>query len=338
MAQPRRKAADPLAFRNFQPAPLMLLSGKEDYSAGWVWQQIRQHAKSQDPDIQVYQLDASNYEPGQLVLLTAPSLFGGSNLIYIDNLEKTNDALLTDALQLLEGPAPEVTVVFRHRGGQRGKRLLDQLKKKASVVECPEIKSDRDKTELVRRIFMDAKRRTTPEAVNVLIAALGNSVSELAAGAEQLINIIEGSVGVEHVERYYGGRVEVASFKVADAALSGQIQHALQLNRHCLQTGTPPLMVVAAIASKARQIALLSDGTYSGQSAAAKLSLAPWMAEHVARAARNWDSKRIGRALELIAHADHQVKGLSRDAEYACEQLVLKVSQLAANRPIHGQH
>lgn len=108
-----------------------------------------------------------------------------------------------------------------------------------------------------------------------MLSALGNSVSELAAGAEQLINIVPGDINVDDVERYYGGRVEVATFKVADAALGGQITTALQLNRHCLETGTAPLLVVAALASKARQIALLSDGAYSAPSAAAS-----WACSH----------------------------------------------------------
>ncbi|MFC0581060.1 DNA polymerase III subunit delta [Micrococcoides hystricis] len=334
MASPKRRNTDVLSFRQFTPASLMLLAGKEDYSASWVWQRVREQLRAQDPDIQIHQLDAPSYEAGQLTMLTAPSLFGGANAIYVDSLEKMNDAFLTDALDLLSGPEPDAVLVYRHRGGNRGKRLLDALKKKASVVECPEIKSERDKTELVRRIFADEKRRISPEAATVLVSALGNSVAELAAGAEQLINIVTGDVGVDAVEQYYGGRVEVATFKVADAALGGQITSALELNRHCLETGTPPLLVVAALAAKARQIALISDGAYSSQSAAAKLGLPPWQAEHAARSARHWDGRRIGRALELIAHADHQVKGLSRDAEYACEQVVLKVSQLAVGRDV----
>lgn len=334
MAQLKRKTTDVLGFRQFQFGPLMLLLGKEDYSANWVWQRVRSRARSQDPEIQVHQLDASSYEAGQLSLLTAPSLFGGSNLVFVDSLEKMNDAFLADALDLLDGPQPDAVLVYRHRGGQRGKRLLDALRKKASVVDCPEIKSEQHKSELIRAVFADAKRRVTPQAANVLLAALGSSVAELAAGAEQLINIVSGDIKVEDVERYYGGRVEVATFKVADAALAGQITTALELNRHCLETGTPPLLVVAALAAKARQIALLSDGAYSAPSAAAKLGLQSWQAQHIARAARNWDGARIGRALELIAHADHQVKGLSRDADYACEQVVLKVSQLAAGRNV----
>ena len=334
MAQLKRNSTDVLGFRQFQFAPMMLLLGKEDYAANWVWRRVRAQIRGQDPEVQVHQLDAAAYEAGQLTKLTAPSLFGGSNLIYVDSLEKMNDAFLTDALDLLAGPHPDAVLVYRHRGGQRGKRLLDGLRKKASVINCPEIKSDQHKTELIRSVFADAKRRISPEAANVLLSALGNSVSELAAGAEQLINIVPGDINVDDVERYYGGRVEVATFKVADAALGGQITTALQLNRHCLETGTAPLLVVAALASKARQIALLSDGAYSAPSAAAKLGLQSWQAQHIARTARNWDAGRIGRALELIAHADHQVKGLSRDAEYACEQVVLKVAQLAVGRNV----
>lgn len=131
MAQLKRNSTDVLGFRQFQFAPMMLLLGKEDYAANWVWRRVRAQIRGQDPEVQVHQLDAAAYEAGQLTKLTAPSLFGGSNLIYVDSLEKMNDAFLTDALDLLAGPHPDAVLVYRHRGGQRGKRLLDGLRKKA---------------------------------------------------------------------------------------------------------------------------------------------------------------------------------------------------------------
>src|SRR5699024_6244280 len=91
------------------------------------------------------------------------------------------------------------------------------------------------------------------DAVRSLSDSIGQDLGELAAAASQLIADTEGTISVEIVEKYYGGRVQATSFKVADAALDGQLGSAIALLRHALATGVQPVAITASFALKARR-------------------------------------------------------------------------------------
>lgn len=109
-----------------------------------------------------------------------------------------------------------------HKGGNRGKRALDALKKGgARVIDAPSIKSDRDKASFVTNEFRSARRKVSPDAVQALLDAVGKDLGELAAACAQLVADTTGVVDVEQVDEYYGGKVEATGFRVAEMAVAG---------------------------------------------------------------------------------------------------------------------
>ena len=59
-------------------------------------------------------------------------------------------------------------------------------------------------------------------AASALVDAVGHDLRALAAAVAQLLSDGEGGpITVDQVRRYFGGRSEVTSFAVADAALAG---------------------------------------------------------------------------------------------------------------------
>ena len=99
-----------------------------------------------------------------------------------------NDALLTDLLAYTSDPAPDVVVLLRHNGGQRGRRLLDALAGSPyPVVTIEAVRSPRDKAALVGADVRRAGRRIEPEAVGALVDALGSDLRELCSAVDQLI-------------------------------------------------------------------------------------------------------------------------------------------------------
>ena len=81
-----------------------------------------------DPSLEVTDLDATSAALGDLTTLASPSLFGEPRLIRVGGVERLSEAFLTEALRYLEHPADETTVVLRHAGGVRGKKLLDAVR------------------------------------------------------------------------------------------------------------------------------------------------------------------------------------------------------------------
>ena len=116
------------------------------------------------------------------------------------------DALLADLIAYVGAADPEVSVILRHNGGQRGKRLLDVIKASPyPIVQCDAIKSAKDKSSLVVADVRRAGRSIAPEAVGALVDALGSDVRELCSAVDQLLADTQGTISVDHVRTYYAG-------------------------------------------------------------------------------------------------------------------------------------
>ncbi len=117
-----------LDWRQVRPAPVILVSGTEGFLADRAIRMLRDTLKAEDPSLEVNDLEADGYTPGELISLASPSLFDEPRLIRVTGVEKCTDAFLTETLGYLEHPADDTYVVLRHAGGVRGKKLLDAIR------------------------------------------------------------------------------------------------------------------------------------------------------------------------------------------------------------------
>ena len=309
-----------------EPAALMLLRGPEDYVATRALDRIKAGLREKHPDLEYTRLDVGEASPGELLRLASPSLFGEARLILAEDLAHTNDTFLTEALTYLDDVVEDVTLVVRHTGGNRGKRLLDAMSARAVVVDCAAAKTDTDKMDFLRREFRAAGRDIQPDAARALVAASGSSLSDLGGACQQLIRDVAGEITEGHVDQYHGGRVEATAFKVADAAFEGRGEAATRLYRHAMATGVSPIAVTAALARKGRQIAALVDHRGDADRLASSLGVAPWQLRQAAETARRWQSHRAADAVEAVARADAEAKGASRTPEYAVERAISTIA------------
>lgn len=305
------------------------MQGPEAVLADRAIDQVISDVRVTAPELEVITLRAEGYEEGELVVHASPSLFGEDKLIVVRDLHQAPDALQVDLLDYLADPADSVTLVVTHASGNKGKKVLDTLKKaKALVLEAPAIKSDRDKADFVSNEFRRARRKAAPEAVQALVEAVGKDVRELASACQQLVDDTTGVIDADVVERYHGGRVEATGFKVADAAVAGQTGEALRLLRHAVNVGVDPVPIVAVLAQQLRQLARVG-GAGRGRSAdlARELGMAPWQVDKARRSLQGWGGDALGRSIQAVAAADFEVKGGGRDPVYAVEKAVLTITR-----------
>lgn len=307
--------------------PLVLVTGPEELLVERAISAVL--ARAREADAEVIRLDAATYEPGELLVHANPSLFGGAKCLVVRGLHEAPDELQDDLMTFLAEDPADVSLVVAHGGGMKGKRVLDALRKKgAHVVDCPAIKSDRDKTDFVMKEFSRARRRITPEAVRALVEAVGKDVRELAAACAQLVADTDGVVDEGLVDKYHGGKVEATGFRVADAAVAGQAGEALRLLRHAIATGVDPVPIVAVLASQLRQLIKVgSAGRGSSAQLAKSLGMAPWQVDKARRAVAHWSGEGLSVALQAVAAADFEVKGGGRDPVYAVERAILTVTR-----------
>jgi DNA polymerase-3 subunit delta len=324
------KAARGADFRRAEPRPLVLLTGSDDYQASRAFDRIRTLARAQDPDLTVTRFEAASYEPGELLLAASPSLFGGRNLVEFHGLASMNEAAQKDLSAYVANPDPDVCVVAHHSGGNRGKGLLDALKKTAAVIDCAPYKRDSEKADFVHAEFKQARRRIAPDAVTALVTAVGSDLAELGSACKQLMEDADADVAVEQVNSYFGGRVETTGFAVADAALAGRGAQAVSLLRHALTTGLDPVPLVSALGLKIRSAARVA-GVPTAE-AASTWKMAPWQVQQAQDVARRMSPDALAHCVQLVAQTDALVKGEGRDPHYAVERAVVAVSRLAGRR------
>ena len=314
-------------WRKATPAPVVFISGPEEYLAGRAIRSIREQLKKIDSALEIHELDASEYSAGTLLNLTSPSLFAEPRLVIIRGLEKCTDDLITDGLSYLENPTEDTTLILRHNGSSvRGKKFVEAIRdtELATEISCSEIKKDSDRQAFVQGEFAHAERKIAPAAVRALLDAFADDTAELAAACSQLLLDSAEAITEEIVDRYFGGRVETNAFKVADAALAGRSGEAMALLRHALATGADPVPLVAAISMKIRQMAKI----YGNRSASPQaLGMAPWQLDRARKDLAGWSDDGLAAAIQAMADADAAAKGAERDPIYSLEKLVNLISK-----------
>ncbi len=316
--------------------PYVLVSGPEELLAERAVAHTLDELRVTQPDLETIRLYAGAYAPGELTLHASPSLFGGAKCIVVHDLDEAGEDLQADLLAALAGePEPDLTLVVLHKGGARGKKVLDSLRGSgARVIDAPAMKSDRDKSDFAAHEFRRARRKATGEAVHALVEAVGKDVRELAAACQQLIDDTTGVIDEQVVLTYHGGKVEATGFRVADAAMAGDTGEALRLLRHAIAVGVDPVPIVAVLAQQVRQLIKVgSAGRGRSADLARDLGMAPWQVDKARRALGGWSAEALGECVRAVAAADFEVKGGGRDPVYAVERCVLTITgQHARNR------
>ncbi|HEV7956177.1 MAG: polymerase subunit delta [Microbacteriaceae bacterium] len=328
-AKKKTVAIPQLGWNRIRPARVVLVSGSEGFLADRSIRVLRDSLKAKDPSLEISDIEADSYAPGQLITLASPSLFDEPRLIRATNVEKCTDAFITEVLAYLESPAEDTCLVLRHAGGVRGKKLLDALRGGLGdgiEIVCAELKKDAEKFEFAAAEFQTAGRRISAGALRALVSAFSDDLAELASACRQLLSDTGEEITEATVERYYSGRVETNAFKVADVAIAGRYGEALILLRHALASGADPVPIVAAFASKLRTMAKVSGGRGSSGQLASRFGLAPWQVERAQRDLRGWSDDGLGRCIVLLAETDAAVKGGGRDPVYSLERMIALVS------------
>ncbi|MGO1544721.1 MAG: DNA polymerase III subunit delta [Gulosibacter sp.] len=311
-------------WREVRPAPVVLVSGPEEFFASEAITGLRTMLRTEDPSLEVHELDASSYAPGELTTLVSPSLFMEPRLVIAERVQQTEDAFLKEALAYVEAPIEGTTLVLRHSSGVRGKKLLDAVRSMPDAIEisCQALKAN-ELFDFTMAEFRSQRRRAEPQAVQALVAAFSSDLAELAAACRQLMSVSgEEEISTEIVERYYGGRVETTGFKIADSAIAGRFAEAMLLVRSGLDTGLNAVPIVAAFAMKLRLMAKVYGLAGSDAQLARTVGGAPWQIGQARRETRGWSEHELASAILLVAESDHMVKGGSRSPEFAVEKLV----------------
>lgn len=325
-----KKADNPLA-------PVTLVTGGEELLVDRAVAQVVAAARAEQPDTVVHDLVATEVEPGRLVELTSPSLFGERRVVVLRGVEAAGKAMVAAVGELLRDPQDDVVLVLVHAGGNRGKAVLEAASAAgARRIDCPPVKQYRDRLDFVTAETRRAGGSMSSDGARALLDAVGNDLRELAMACAQLVaDTADGPDGTVRIDagvvaRYYTGRAEATSFTVADRAVEGRTADALEQLRWALAVGVAPVLVTSALAQGVRSVAKVRAAKSTRPADLAReLGMPPWKADRARKQAHSWTDAAITASLHAIAEADAQVKGEAADASYALERAVVAVARAA---------
>jgi DNA polymerase III subunit delta len=305
-----------------------LVTGPEEFLAERTVASVVDAVRAGDAEADHTEIGSADLGRGALAELTSPSLFSASRAVVVRDLQDLPDDSADALLAYATAPAPDVAVVLVHSGGQKGRSLLERLRKaKAVTVSCDSPKH----WELPRFVVTEVRSaggRIDEPAAAYLVDAVGSDLRALAGAAAQLVSDFPGEqIGTDVVHSYFGGRAEVKGFAIADAALAGRRDQALEQLRWAMVNGIASVLVTSAFAAGLRGVARLASAPPRMREAdlAREVGVPAWKLRSLRSQARGWSDHGLAEAITEVARADGDVKGVGGEAGHALERMVLAV-------------
>jgi len=314
--------------------PLLLIHGGESVLAD----RALAEALGLRADFERTILDGAGLELGRFGEAVAPSLFADKRVLVLKDLQDVTSEVQEEIESLFDQLDPNLHLIFIHKGGVKGKGLLDKIKKrKPEVITCEPMKKAADKEEFVREEFARHGRKISSGAVTALVDATGSDTRELAAACSQIAfdtNAGKAVIDEDDIAKYYQGRIEATGFDVADATLAGNPTAALVALRNAIDSGTDPVMIVSALTSSIRTLAKVSGAPRNANAfqLAGSLGLAPWQIDKARRQLSKWSPALIAFSVQELAKADVAIKGAEADPLYALERSIVSIATKVSGR------
>ncbi|WP_115686034.1 DNA polymerase III subunit delta [Corynebacterium senegalense] len=305
--------------------PVHLVLGEDEFLAERATRSIIEGAS---PAAELTTLRAGDVTEGELIMATSPSLFAEERIAVVENAELAGKEPTELLLQAAADPAPGLTLIIRHTGGGRQKSMVPKFSKIAEVHQVDPLR-DRERHTWLTNEFRRHGVRPTPDVVAALLESVGSDLRELASAVDQLVADTEGELTVASVRAYYSGVAEVSGFDIAEQAVTGRVDKALASTRRALQLGISPVAIAAALAMKVGDVARLYNTRGNPNQLARSLGMHPFAAKKAMQVARNWSGQAVSEAVIIIADLDAAVKGQGGDEEFALEDAVRRIAELA---------
>lgn len=312
---------------------ILLITGNAEYLREQTRARALASVKAADPNVNVVESLASGVSGGELMAMTGPSLFSETTVIVLSELENLPEDAADLLVEFSGQPADDIAMILVHSGGNKGRGVLQKLRKSKFVAEealnAP--KYDNEFAAWVRNHARERGHAMDDRTATALVLALGKDLRALAAAIDQLaLAVAEGEAFTsELVGQYFGGRAEVKGFEISDAAFAGNIAGALEKVRWALENKVAPVVVVATFASGLRNMAAVATAgpAMSDSDIAKSHGMPPFKVKSLRNSLRGWTQNGLAQAISVVAQADTDVKGGAAEPGWVIERLVIDIAK-----------
>jgi DNA polymerase III subunit delta len=230
-------------------APVHLLWGEDDFL-------LREAALELLGDVRARDVDAAEWEGGELADLATPSLFGESRALLVSDARSLPAEGVAELTAYLVAPDPSAPLILLVRVGDRGKPPAALVKLVEPVGRVGQIRLARK--DLPGWLATRAKARRldlAPDGAAALVEIVGEDPGALDQAVEQLGSAFPGErVDRAAVARQFRGLGDQHVWDLCDRAFSRDLPGAMRSLQQLLEGPDDPLMILGGIASRLRDL------------------------------------------------------------------------------------
>jgi DNA polymerase-3 subunit delta len=287
-------------------SPVTLLWGEDAYL-------LRETAMALLGATKATEVDAAEWQGGELQGLATPSLFGEPRALLVNDAKSLRKETLEEIARYLEAPDPDATLVLSCLVADRGKLPAGLQKLVEPVGDVRKV--DIAKRELEPWLVARAKDRGLDLAIpgaRALVETLGPEPGQLVAALGQLQDVFAGQrVGAREVAQQFRGLGEQKTWDLCDRAFGKDLPGAIRSLRAIEEGGDDPLMVLGGIAARLRdllKVRSLPDRMPPAQAAKEAGLRFDWQARRYQQQARNFSMTQLVTLHDRITEADRSLK------------------------------
>jgi DNA polymerase-3 subunit delta len=232
-----------------RPSPVVLLWGEDAFL-------LREAALELVGGVQPREIDASEWQGGELADLATPSLFGERRALVVADCRSLPEQATKELAEYLASPAPDAPLVLCAIVPERGKAPAALVKLVKPVGEVRKVKVARK--DLAGWTLTRAKARgldLAPDGAAALIDTVGEVPAALDQALDQLASAFPGErLTRSVVAQQFRGLGDQHIWDLCDRAFAKDLPGAVRSLRTLLEARGDPLMILGGIASRLRDL------------------------------------------------------------------------------------
>ncbi|MGZ5318818.1 MAG: DNA polymerase III subunit delta [Actinomycetota bacterium] len=259
------------------------------------------------------EVDAGEWQGGELQDLATPSLFGEPRGLMISDARSLSKDAVAEIAAYLEAPDPDAPLVICCQVAERGKppAALDKTVKAVGTVTQVAIARKELEPWVVKRAKAAGVDLGIPSA-RALVETLGEEPGALVAAIQQLAGAYAGQkVTPAIVAQQFRGLGEQKVWDLCDRAFGKDLPGAIRSLRSLEEGRDDPLKVLGGVSSRLRdliRVRALPDRLPPAQVAKAAGLRFDWQARRYQQQARNFSMAQLLSLHERITEADRALK------------------------------
>jgi DNA polymerase III subunit delta len=294
-----------------------MTTGKHAASVVLVWGEdpflLREQALVRLGELRAHEVDAAEWQGGELQDLATPSLFGERRGLLVTDARSLPKDALVELGSYVAAPDPDSLLVICCTVAERGKPPAALLKIVEPVGEVVRVQLQRKDLEgWVAQRAKSAEVDLTGPAARALVETIGEDPGQLVASIEQLADAFAGQrVGPGDVHRQFRGLGEQKTWDLCDKAFGKNLAGAVRALRSIEEGGDDPLMVLGGIAARLRdliRVRALPDRLAPAEVARRAGLRFDWQARRYQQQARHFTLHELVMLHERVTEADRALK------------------------------